>query len=165
MFSPHGIFRRRRDRNLAALLAVGVVAACTVSTSGAKPEPVQGWTPEEQQRWYSATQGSRMMPLAWFKALEQADAQAPFLDRAHLTQFRLLPDGANGLPVGFAIDDNDDSGLSVSKLRWFANQGARERWVGLNCSACHTGEVSYAGKSMRIDGGPSLFDYQSFIEA
>lgn len=165
MFSPYRSVRGLRDRHLIALLAVGVVAACTVTSSGAKPEPVQGWTPDEQQRWYSATQGSRMLPLAWFRALEQAEAQAPFLDRPYLTQFRLLPDGANGLPVGFAIDDNDDSALSVSKLRWFANQGARERWVGLNCSACHTGEVSYAGKPIRIDGGPSLFDYQSFIEA
>src|SRR5205085_3357120 len=38
-------------------------------------------------------------------------------------------------------------------------------WVGLTCSACHTAELEFSGNRIRVDGGPSLLDFQSFIEA
>lgn len=150
---------------VAALAAFGSVTACSIVKSEAQTASSQGWTSGEQGKWYSATQGSRLMPLAWFRALEQKDGTAPFADTGHLARFRILPGAANGLPVGFAVDDHDDDKLSVSKLRWFDRQGRREHWVGLNCAACHTAQLDYQGKSLRVDGGPSLFDYQGFIEA
>lgn len=145
---------------------VAVIGACT-SYSAAAPQPGwQSWSPAQQAAWYSATQGSRLMPLAWMLALEQPDAAKPFLNPDTIAQWRLLPrPDSDRLPVGFVVDDNDDSNLGVSKLRWFAGQSPREKWVGLNCSACHTGEITYQGQPLRIDGGPSLFDFQSFVEA
>lgn len=148
------------------LMLIAATGSC-MTTSDAPPGP-QGWTESDQQWWYEATQGSRLMPLAWINALEMPASAEPFLSDAHMAGFRFLPRttsfGAR-LPVGFAIDDNDDSELSVSKLRWFAGQGPRERWIGLNCSACHTAEITHGGEPMRIDGGPSLVDFQGFIEA
>ena len=151
---------------LAGGIAMAGLVSCT-KTYSAQAAPANGWqtwTPKEQADWYAATQGSRLMPLAWFKALEQAESETPFLDAAHMASYRLLARPGTVLPVGFVVDDGDDSNLSVSKLRWFAGQGPKEKWVGLNCSACHTGEVAYKGKALRIDGGPSLFDYQTFVE-
>lgn len=34
----------------------------------------------------------------------------------------------------------------------------------MTCAACHTSEINYDGHSLRIDGGPPLADFQSFIE-
>lgn len=142
--------------------ALALLGSCTASQSG--PVTVQGWTPDQQARWYAATQGSRLMPLAWMRALERADSDQPFLADDNLQRFGLLRQSEGDLPIGFVIDDNDDKDLSVSKLRWFQGQGGKEHWIGLNCSACHTAQLEYQGKPLRIDGGPSLFDYQSFIE-
>lgn len=125
----------------------------------------QGWTAEERDCWSAATQGSRLMPRAWLKALEQPGSAAPFMDDRYLASFGLLPQSNGRMPVGFAVDESSDTNLTVSKLRWFDGQKDKEQWVGLNCSACHTGQLSYGGKDYRVDGGPSLFDYQSFVEA
>ncbi|NUS99618.1 MAG: hypothetical protein HOP96_01425 [Sphingomonas sp.] len=151
-----------------SILTVASVTALCACYSAARPEANgQGWTAEQQNNWYYATQGSRLIPLSWLKALEQPDNTQPFLTPSYIRSFGLLfeDNSADALPVGFARDDNDDSSLTVSKLRWFAGQGSREKWVGLNCSACHTAELEFNGQKMRVDGGPSLFDFQSFIEA
>lgn len=147
----------------AASIAI-LVAACTAGKKPPQVEWAQGWSPQQQSDWYAATQGSRLAPLAWFRALEQAETSQPFAAPANLARYRLIAGPHNDLPVGFAVDDNDDTDLSVTKLRWFAGQSSKEKWVGLNCAACHTGEITYGGKSQRIDGGPALFDYQQFVE-
>jgi mono/diheme cytochrome c family protein len=132
----------------------------------------QGWTKPEQLAWYQASQGSRLMPLAWFQALEQPGSTAAFADEAYLERFGYLGapgGGGSGLPIGFAVDRQADAALKITGLRWYRGQpgGAHdaEPWVGLNCSACHTAEFRYQGKAIRIDGGPGLGDYQSLVEA
>lgn len=153
---------------LRSAVCVGGFLFICACVSAAQPQPtVQGWNAEQQRRWYFATQGSRLIPHAWLRALEQPGGEQRFLSRANLQRFGLLPaaEGSNDLPVGFAIDDNDDTDLTVTKLQWFRQQGNREKWVGFNCSACHTAQIEYRGQQMRVDGGPSLFDFQSFIEA
>jgi cytochrome c peroxidase len=129
---------------------------------------VQGWSAAERSGWYEGTQGSRLMPWSWMQALEQARNDKPFLDDAHMASFRFLPRttsfGAR-LPMGFAIDQRDDSGLSFTRLAWFEGQGNDEKWIGMNCSACHTAQMSHANQTVTIDGAPSLVDFQSFIEA
>jgi hypothetical protein len=67
--------------------------------------------------------------------------------------------------MGFGIDDQDDSQLSVTKLRWKEGQSTKEPWAGMNCSACHSNEITYNGKRMRVEGAPTLADFQSFREA
>jgi hypothetical protein len=127
----------------------------------------QGWTPAQQRFWYYTSQGSRLMPLSWFQALEQPQNSQPFLTPAYIQSFGLLfdPGGVEGLPIGFASDQTDDSSLTFSKTHWFEGQGNQEPWVGLTCSACHTAQLEFQGTTIRVDGGPSLFDFQSFIEA
>lgn len=148
---------------LGAAAGCALLVGCKTGES-ATGVNAQGWNPAEQASWSSATQGSRLMPLAWFRALAQPDSEAPFADDSYLASFRIVPQPGQ-LPVGFAVDDGPDTHLTVSKLRWFAGQGDREKWVGLNCAACHTAVIEYDGVQNRIDGGPSLFDYQRFIEA
>src|SRR5436309_3240452 len=82
----------------------------------------QGWTNAQKADWYQLSQGSRLIPYDWLVALEQPGSSERFLDRVHIEKFRYLfdaPVGAGlGLPVGFVIDEQDDSNLLRTKLRW-----------------------------------------------
>ena len=152
----------------ACLMLVAATGGCFGGGGGggsAEPVVRQGWSAQQLSDWYGGKQGSRLMPYAWFKALEQPDNDRPFLAADHMESFRFLGRTDQPLPVGFAVDDNKDDGFTFSKLRWYRGQPNNEQWVGLNCSACHTGAVAYGDQPpLRIDGGPSLVDFQLFIE-
>ena len=112
----------------------------------------QGWTTDTQQLFYFTDQGSRIMPYAWFLALEQAENEKPFRSDQNIASYRYLtakPTDKNpdGLPVGFAKHVDSDN---------------QEEWVGMTCAACHTTQISYKGVSMRIEGGPTLADFETF---
>jgi mono/diheme cytochrome c family protein len=156
-------------RRLAAV-AAALVSVAVLSTGVARTETIkldQGWSDDDRMRWAEASQGSRLIPLAWLKALEQADSEKPFLDDAFVDELRYLPrttSAGERLPLGFAVDVSDDEPLTLTRLRWKTAQGSREPWVGLNCSACHTAEITYQGKRARIDGGPTIADFQRLME-
>lgn len=109
----------------------------------------QGWSETQRQQFYTTTQGSQLIPLAWFLALERPGSEDLFVSD-HLSRFGFLPNpqspaNPNGFPVGFTEDPNDGG------------------WAGLTCSACHTGQVEYHGAIVRIDGGPSNADVLAFV--
>lgn len=136
----------RRAFILATILAVLGIAPATAQPLRWEPGG-QGWSTGARAWMYGFTQGSQIMPYGWFRALERPDGTALF--RADgLARFGYLqnPYGIDGLPVGFAIDVD-----------------ARGMWLGMNCSACHTAEVTYRGTRHRIEGGPASADMQSFI--
>ncbi len=148
------------------------VGACVVDSQGrTSATPADALSAAEREGWYWGTQGSRMMPETWFAALEQAGSTAKFAAEDNLAGFGYIPapPGRNSrLPIGFAIDQQPDDALIVTKLRWYAAQnGGRnaERWVGLNCAACHTAELEVGGQRVRVDGGPGLGDYDAFVAA
>lgn len=130
----------------------------------------QGWSEADRKWWSDIDQGSRLIPRAWLEALEQANSTVLFLDDANIRRFGYLPrpapaSGGPALPVGFSVDTQIDEGLSVTRLRWREDQGRNEAWVGLNCAACHTAEISYRGRRMHVQGGPTMADFQGFVEA
>ena len=146
-----------------------IASGCTPDGKGAGP---QGWSEADRAAWYDVTQGSRLMPYAWWTALEQPDGTAPFADTAYLDGFGYLPPRADAkypVPTGFALDTQADQAFKVTGLRWYAGQKGdkdhAEPWIGMNCAACHTAEVSYKGQAIRVDGGPGMGDYQAFVEA
>ena len=111
----------------------------------------QGWTEETQQSFYFTEQGSRLMPYSWFLALEQASSQQLFRSDENINAFRYLPAkpsklNRDGLPIGI-VKDVDSNG---------------QEWVGFSCALCHTGQISYQGTDIRIDGGPTLGDIENF---
>lgn len=163
-----GAGRRRGARVL--LAALGALALGSGGPAGgayAQEPGAQGWTARERDWWYSVSQGSRLIPEAWLRALEQPDAAAPFLALEHIRRFRYIPrpdevGGRPALPIGFAVDVQSDRLLLRSRLRWFEGQGMDEPWVGLNCAACHTAELTYRGRRMLVEGGPTHADFQGF---
>ena len=58
-----------------------------------------------------------------------------------------------------------DTNFTFTKLRWKQNQKDNEIWLGMNCAACHTAQITFRGTTMRIDGGPTLADFQGFMNA
>ncbi len=165
-----------RDTRLAVsalALLVGVNGCTRPDNTG--PANAQGWTPGNQRFWYETSQGSRMMPLAWWTALEQPGGTAPLSDQAYLASFGYIKSAddrsaarGENLPVGFAVDRQADDKLIKTSLRWYEGQKGNsaksaEPWVGLNCAACHSAEITFNGKAFRVDGGPGMGVFQSFV--
>lgn len=136
-------------------LALALAALAAPAARAADPIYLdQGWTADDRMAYYYLPQGSEVMPYAWFLALEQPWGEKLFRDDAHLTSFRYLPVPANkhnpdGLPVGFT------KGRSRDGTDWF----------GLTCAACHTGEFTHRGKTVRVDGGTAIADVMAFQSA
>src|SRR5436190_14530478 len=117
----------------------------------------QGWGYDTAEWWYHVSQGTVFMPYQWFIALEQASGDELFAATDHLERLGFLadlPSAANprGLPVGF----------SIRQLDWPSKQYWKGEWVGFACAACHTGQVRYHGQQIRIEGGPSHLDIETF---
>ncbi|MDX1519880.1 MAG: di-heme-cytochrome C peroxidase, partial [Gammaproteobacteria bacterium] len=109
----------------------------------------QNWSEHDREWFYFADQGSRLMSYDIFINLEQADNEKLLRDPLNLLGFGLLPAKASrsnpdGLPIGFTRADDT---------------------VGLTCAACHTQQIKYRGRYIRIDGGQAMFDLQKFLLA
>lgn len=123
----------------------------------AKPEVLllsQNWNQAERDATWFTSFGSRIMPHAWFMALEQSNSKAAFATSANLSRFGLsatATSAANpdGLPVGLTVTPERDG----------------HRWTGLGCAACHSGQVFYGGTRIHIDGGGSMLNFQLFEQA
>src|SRR5690606_40173877 len=77
----------------------------------------------------------------------------PFLE--NIERFGFLPDPPGrfnpyGLPVGVTAGYGKITG---------------QQMMGLNCAACHVGELHYEGRAFRVDGAPSMAYINAFIEA
>ena len=113
----------------------------------------QGWSDIDRDTFYTTSQGSHMMPYAWFKALRRLDVDEPF-GADQLQRYGYLrndrPNNINGLPVGFVIDGDAASGQ-----------------LGMSCAACHTGQLEYqkdgVTHALRLDGAPANADFQQFL--
>ena len=168
-------------------LAISVIAlyGCDEIYDAKEPKPKdegfnyssfkQGWTENEAMDFYNTSQGSQLIPYYWFMALEQFDNDKPFRDNENIKRLGYIPQkksqGINpdGLPIGFVKDIGSESFLSsISKSRYVSStQGLHseyKEWLGLTCAACHTSEIRYNDQTFRIEGGPSLSDFQSFFE-
>lgn len=111
----------------------------------------QGWTQSSQQEFYYTSQGSQILPYRWYLYLEQASADTLFRNQENIEKYGYLPSDAS--------KRNPDR-LSVGFVKDVDSQG--NEWMGFTCAACHTTEVTYKDMRMRIDGGPTLADFQAF---
>jgi cytochrome c553 len=153
----------------------------------------QGWSDTNRNWWYTTSQGSRLLPLSWFKALETQQSSAAavieFGSMENLAGLGYLASpisssNPEGLPVGFAIDhDGVEDRTLIADILAAVGLGTKPggtppmcgtfpetcradtlnaKWVGMNCSACHTNEITYQGQRLRIEGAPTLADFQTF---
>ncbi len=107
----------------------------------------QNWDEATRQEFYSMSQGSRMMPYDWFTALEVSGG-SELLASSRLYELGYLcnttaNNNVGELPLGFVLDEHPIS---------------KERFVGLTCAACHTGQVEHQGVVYQVDGAPASAD-------
>jgi hypothetical protein len=119
----------------------------------------QGWDQATALWWYRVSQGTVFLPYPWFVALEQATGEEPFVASDNLGRMGFLPDppgptNPDGLPVGFSRVSVDMPAKPYSC--W------KGEWVGLTCAACHTGQLTYHGQQIRIEGGSAHHDVELF---
>ncbi|HLA29917.1 MAG TPA: di-heme-cytochrome C peroxidase [Pseudomonas sp.] len=132
-----------------AIFAASALLSATQSQAAAPIYMDQGkdWNASTRADYYSRDQGSQIMPLSWAIALRQPDGSA-FMANS-LSRYGYLPNPQSnppGLPVGFTAA-NSSSGQNL----------------GMTCSACHTRQIEVGGAAYRIDGGPAISDFQSFL--
>ncbi len=125
----------------------------------------QGWTEAQRLRFHHTPQGTRLIPYAWFKALEQPcislSACEPFKEKVYLGRFGFISSKADpdlnpdGLPVGFALQKD------------FYDPIAKRTYpvVGLTCAACHTAALNYGKYTVEIDGAPAMIEVTQFQKA
>lgn len=130
---------------------LAILVATMFGMPAANADPIyvdQGsqWTPEARADFYIRDQGSRLIRLSWLQALKGKDGQPFLADSMSRYGFLPNPDNGAGLPVGFHASGSGDAQL-----------------VGVTCSSCHTRQLEVAGKAYRVDGGPSMVDFQAFL--
>lgn len=111
----------------------------------------QGWSAADSLWFYTATQGSNLLPYGFFLVLEQSDSSALFRADENIDKYGYLPQrqtssNPDGLPAGMVRDEY---------------QG--KAYMGFTCAACHTTQINYQGSGIRIDGGPAYSDMETFM--
>ncbi len=111
----------------------------------------QGWSPAESLWFYNTTQGSDLIPYDFFLALETPDSETRLSSSVIFDKYRYLPQkpsfsNPDGLAVGFTKDTYKG-----------------KDYIGYTCAACHTGQLNYKGRAIRIDGGPAMADMVGYL--
>ena len=143
-------------RHLGAALAAALAMALAACNPTLPPEQKvgsvvyasPGWDKQTRDAFYWRQQGTVLMPVAWFKALEEPNGTQLISDRSYLSRF------------GFLVDDVPEGQFPVG-FTPFPLGGVET--LGMGCAACHTGQVNYKGVGIRIDGGGGLQNSALFI--
>ncbi|ANG61023.1 hypothetical protein A8C75_00165 [Marinobacterium aestuarii] len=146
-----------KTRQAISTVALSICAALTCSLAVAAPAPVQleqGWDAAARDEVHHLSFGSRILPYAWLLHLERADSTELLRSDGYLDSLGFIPTGASAanpdaLPIGFSRTSDDNGDV----------------WAGLTCAACHTGELSYQGQQVLIEGGAALINYSGLEQA
>jgi hypothetical protein len=125
----------------------------------------QCWDKSDQIRFYTTNQGSQIAPYDLIKHLEVPRSTDKFFARANFERWRFLPlektdrdqdsdvdKDVEDWPLGFVINT-----ASSGKEAWHG------KWLGLTCAGCHSTQIEYQTKKIRIDGAPAMADLNQFL--
>jgi len=142
--------------------AVFSFVSCSTSTKQPAPQTkatppapemaqVRTWSRKDLNFFLHGSMSTEVVPETVLRAFIRI--YPDLFPRADLSNFGLIPDAAFGWPVGF------------SKTRVWHLGGLSS--VGVNCAACHVGEVvpSGGGAPVRVLGMTSLFDAEAYFGA
>src|SRR5262245_19528784 len=144
-----------------AIMAIVLVAAGCGRDAGVTTPPLEaraartGLSAVERQTFYHLDEGSELLPVSWFLALDNEHGTGRFVE--NLERFGFLPDAKSdanpyGLPVGLTAAGTRDMNFAGITM------------VGINCAACHVGAVTTpSGRHVRLDGAPARLDAVAFF--
>ena len=122
-------------------------------TSDGRMNLSQCWNQDEQTRFYTTSQGSHIAPYDIATYIEWYDKPELFLSPNTIQQFGyLVSEETAPWPIGWVKNS-----VKTGKFEG--------EWIGMTCAACHTADIHYAGKRIRIDGAPTMADFSGFINA
>jgi len=122
------------------------------------PEGQNGLSADQRAAFYHLSEGGELFPVDWLLALEVERTAAdgtrqvrPFLE--NIERYGFLPDpksagNPDGLPVGVSLGRSKAEGIDM---------------IGLNCTACHVGQVQYQGHAVRVDGLGNMALINAFL--
>lgn len=111
-----------------------------------------GLTDEEAALWHHHDEGSGFLPLSFFHALEDSTTGRPLIE--------VLPN------YGFVADPNDEFGLPIGmSAAPVITAPTQDLQVGVSCSACHSGQYTYQGTAMTIDGAPNMLRFKALLDS
>lgn len=159
--------RRGHSRGL-YVLAFVTAALCSQCRCKKPPKPVKpsfttgpcteyyvadnGISEAERLGFYHDAEGSELFPYRWFLLMENKFTGNRFVN--DLERFGLVwqrEAGDEDLPIGLTVKMPRDLEVPF-----------RVEMVGINCTACHVGQIRYDRKCLRIDGAPNMFDVRKF---
>jgi hypothetical protein len=117
-----------------------------------------GLSDTDRASFYHLSEGGELFPVDWALALDVETPSSgggvqvrPFLE--NIQRYGLLPDSRHtgnpyGLPVGVSVGRSKITGAEM---------------IGLNCSACHVGQVQYKGQAVRVDGAGNMALINQFL--
>ena len=136
---------------LAALAGLGKAADPKLQTLP------QNWSDAERHKFWFIDQGSKIMPMAWFRNLQRSNSDQLFAASENLLRYGFVKDESNievtpnlnkyKLPIGFSVGSYN-----------------LVEFVGLTCAACHTGNVRLGDRSILIEGAPSMLNFDLFLD-
>lgn len=106
---------------------------------------------DESEVWHHLSEGSEAVPITLLEAMISPRTGKPFLHSLAEYGFVVESTDPHRLPVGWSTRVKHIAGHDVT-------------FVGVNCSACHTGELHYRGHTLRIDGAPNMFALEEFFD-
>lgn len=111
----------------------------------------QNWSREESLEFYYLSQGSNLMPYTLFTSLQLHGSNEKFSSNKNMSKYRYILQNKSklnpdGLPIG-----------------WTKNTYQDKDYIGLTCAACHTAQINFKGKGIRIDGGPAMADFDHLL--
>lgn len=118
------------------------------------------WSKERRERYYQTSQGSLVIPYAWYLALESRTEREMFASPEVQARYGLLPDNdptfnPDRLPVGIMKEVVADEYVET------LGEGQKE-WASISCAACHTGQLLYKGTALRVDGGQGFWGFEQW---
>lgn len=132
----------------------------------------QGWSADQRAQFYKIPQGSMIIPYSWFLALEQPEPgnRQPFSTEENLLRYNLVPDqtgayNADHLPIGLAkqnVEPEHLRALGCGNPPCPEGSVLHTEWLSYTCSACHTAQINYQGKSLGIDGARGRWNFTVF---
>jgi hypothetical protein len=143
----------------------------------------QGWTDHQADLFWHESQGTTMVPYAWFMALQTPEIKFfgsvdYFADPRYLSRYGFIyANGGAGNPAptrsplsACAGSDNPNCGLPIGLshaeiLMKEIDPEAPVEAVGFTCAACHTGELHFGDTAVRVEGATNLVDVTQFQSA
>jgi hypothetical protein len=148
------------------VLSFTIAASCGRCCNKPPPAPLPDWETGACEEWYVAnnglgderpgfyhdSEGSELFPYRWFLLMENKYTGKRFVK--DLERFGLVweRDAKTGdLPIGL-----------TRKIPRDLQVPFKVEMLGINCTACHVGQMRFDKKCLRVDGAPNMFDVRKF---